>query len=277
MINMYKIGLVGYGHVGKAMHNIFGDWIKAIYDPYVEKPSNVESFNKKDAFNQVDLAIINVMTPENKDGDCNISIVDESVDWLVKTGCPLILVKSTVIPGTIDSLKQKHNFSHIVFSPEYFGESKYFMPKEWSDPKAWPFHIFGGDEKDTAKCVEFFKPIFNPRTFYYQIDAKTAELIKYAENAWGATKVIWANEFFDICKALGVNFDKMREGWALDPRVEKMHTSVYEKNRGFGGKCFPKDIKAIIKKSQQAGYDPKFLKEVWNSNVRFRKEGKIIE
>lgn len=262
----YSIGIIGYGHVGHGMHYIFGDWIKAIYDPYVEAPEGIE--NSKEAVNKCDLSIVCTFTKENEDGSCDTSLVDESVGW---ADTPVVLIKSAVIPGTTDNLKFKYG-KRVVVSPEYFGESRYFMPEEWRDPKAWPFQIFGGDKEDTAYCVQVFKPVFNPRTFWYQTDAKTAEVVKYAENIWGATKVTWANEFYEICKTLGVNFDEMREGWALDPRVEKMHTSVFERSRGFGGKCYPKDLKALIRDVQGKGYDPKFLKEVWNSNCRFRGE-----
>lgn len=266
----YTIGIVGYGHVGKAMHRIFDDWVKAVYDPFVEAPDgkggNIP--NSKEAVNQCDLGIICTFTKENEDGSCDTSLVEESAAWMQN---PVILIKSAVIPGTVDKIKQAYA-KRVVVSPEYFGESRYFVPEEWSNPKAWPFQIFGGEPQDTAYCVQVFKPIFSPRTFYYQIDAKTAELIKYAENIWGATKVTWANEFFEICQALGVNFDLMREGWALDPRVEKMHTSVFERSRGFGGKCYPKDLKALIRVCEENGYNPEFLKEVWNSNCRFRKE-----
>lgn len=277
----YSVGIVGYGWVGRAMHTIFGDWVKAVYDPYLN-PNDEEELlikqgvtNSKEAVNTCDLAIVCVFTKENEDGSCDTSIVDESVAWIES---PVILIKSAVIPGTVDKLKEKYPVKRIVVSPEYFGESKYFLPEEWHNPKAWPFQIFGGDPEDTAYCVSVFKPLFNPRTFYYQVPAKTAELIKYAENLWGATKVTWANEFFEICQTLGVNFDEMREGWALDPRVEKMHTSVFERARGFGGKCYPKDLKALIRECQKNGYEPKFLIEVWNSNCRFRgEEDKMIK
>lgn len=269
----YSIGIIGYGWVGKAMHEIFGDMVKAIYDPFLTDIYSTDKEappipNSKWAVNNCDLAIVCVWTGTNEDGSCDTSIVESSIEWCES---PVILIKSAIEPGTVDKLKEKYK-KRIVVSPEYFGESRYYMPEEWSNPKAWPFQIFGGDLEDTAYCVSVFKPVFNPRTFYYQIPAKTAELIKYAENIWGATKVTWANEFFDICKVLGVNFDQMREGWGLDPRVEKMHTSVFERARGFAGKCYPKDLMGLIKASEKAGYNPKFLKEVWNSNCRFRGE-----
>ncbi len=257
----YKVSIIGFGHVGKAMKLIFDDWVTAIRDPMIEESASISQVNK------TDVAFICVPTPMNKDGSCDVSIVEDVASQI---NPPLIIIKSTIEPGTTDNLRLKYK-KNIVFSPEYFGESSYYIPPEWA-PKGWPFHIFGGDKKDTAKCVEIFKPKFSPRTFYYQTDAKTAEIIKYMENVWGAMKVTFANEFYEACKYLGANFDEVREGWALDPRVEKMHTAVYENSRGFGGKCFPKDLMAFIRSCESAGYDPKLLKEIWNSNARFRGE-----
>ena len=265
-MNNYTIGIVGYGHVGRAMHKLFDEWVKAIYDPFVEIPDGVGK--SQVLVNACDLAIVCVMTKENGDGSCDLSIVEETIKWLQ---APVILIKSAVVPGTADHLKQLTG-KRIVVSPEYFGEWKYFMPEEWREPRAWPFQIFGGDPKDTAYCVEVFKPLFSPRTTYMQVDAKTAELTKYMENIWGAMKVTWANEFYEIAQAMGIDFNVLRECWALDPRVDKMHTAVYPKDRGFGGKCFPKDLRALINASRKAGYEPELLVEIDKSNQRFRKK-----
>ena len=92
------------------------------------------------------------------------------------------------------------------------------------------------------------------------------------ENSYLATKVTFVNEMYEICQKLGANWIKVREGWALDPRVERSHTAVFKNNRGFGGKCLPKDISALIAISKRNNYQPKFLQEVVKSNARFRRE-----
>jgi len=76
---------------------------------------------------------------------------------------------------------------------------------------------------------------------------------------------------YNICEAFGADWQAAREGWLLDPRVGRMHTAVFRQNRGFSGKCYPKDTKALIQAAKQAGYNPKFLEEMVRSNKRFRK------
>lgn len=269
---MKTISIFGFGHVGRAMYELFRDQVTAIIDPAanigsvmpgvhreittaptlprVYLPMNVD-VNDLEAAQKTDFVFICVPTPSNTDGSCDVSIVENAVDKLLTN--QIGIIKSTVTPGTTKRLTHLSG-KWLVFSPEYFGESKYYLPPEWA-PRAWPFHIFGGPKILTSQCVELFKPLFNPRTFYAQTNWITAEMTKYMENTWGAMKVTWANEWFDICEAFGANYDEVRELWALDPRVEKMHTSVFEDSRGYGGKCFPKDVKAIIAAAKEKGID----------------------
>src|SRR5581483_6667946 len=131
---MGKVAIIGYGHVGKSMHKIFPDAF--IYDPFIEEYQDTQRLINKEC----DLAIICVWTGSNKDGSCDTSIVESSVAWL-KT--PLILIKSTVEPGTTNRLKQEYK-KRICFSPEYFGEFSYWTPTDWS-PEGWPYMVIGGN------------------------------------------------------------------------------------------------------------------------------------
>ena len=100
--------------------------------------------------------------------------------------------------------------------------------------------------------------------------ALEAEFVKYFENMWGATKVIFANTLRDICEKAGANWHLVREGWIDDPRVEPMHTAVFKDKRGFSGKCFPKDTTALIAYSKEVlGYDPLVLEAVIKANEDF--------
>lgn len=257
---MKTVAIIGYGHVGKAMHKVFPDAV--LYDP-----SHGQS--DKQIVNQCDLAIICTPTPSKEDGSCDTSIVEETVSWL-KT--PLILIKSTVPPGTTDLLKKKYK-KRICMSPEYYGESNYWLPEEWSSVKGWPFIIIGGDKNDADEIAQLFVNVLGPKKTYALTDAKTAELTKYMENVWGAMKVTFANEFYQIAQTFGVSYIELRELWALDPRVEKLHTAVFDA-RGFGGKCFPKDLSALIQSTKKQGYEPEFLAAIEKSNRRFRKLNK---
>ena len=106
---------------------------------------------------------------------------------------------------------------------------------------------------------------------YRQTDATTAEIVKYWENTFYALKVTFVNEMYEICKAFGVDFYEARDLWILDPRLNPMHTMVFEHNRGFGGKCFPKDVNALVQASKKAGYSPKLLETMLKVNEKFRK------
>ena len=263
-----KIGIVGYGYVGKGIYNLFKDKYDCYaYDPNCTMPFDI--FSSKDEINECDLAVICVPTPMSKDNACDISIVEETVKWL-KT--PVILIKSTIEPGTTDYLKEKYK-KRIIFSPEYMGEGKYWSPYKFdTDMKECPFVILGGDRKDTEYILDLMFPILGPTKQYRQCLAKEAEVVKYMENTYFGVKVTFANEMYNICQALGVNYYEVRDLWSLDPRVDRMHTGIFKDNRGFDGKCLPKDLNALIKASEKAGYEPKFFKQMLKSNDEYRND-----
>ena len=190
----------------------------------------------------------------------------EEVISKIKT--PLIMIKSAVVPGTINKLK-KETGKHIVVSPEYTGESKYHNPI-YKTMTETPFHIVGGDPEDVRGVFEILEPIAGPYCTYYSCTAVEAELIKYMENSFLATKVAFVNQFYDLAAVFDADWHKVREGWLLDERIERGFSSVFSDNRGFGGKCLPKDILAIIKAAEKAGYDAGILKAIleYNNNVR---------
>lgn len=262
---MKKIAIIGYGYVGSAYHKLFPEAV--IYDP-------AKGYKNKKEVNLCDLAIVCVPTPSKPDGSCDTSIVEKTVSWL-KT--PLILIKSTIPPGTTKKLKKKYK-KRICHSPEYIGEGKYYVPP-WKYPhpsevQHHTFMIIGGDPKDREEIISIFLPVLGPDKFYFQVDETTSELIKYMENAWGATKVTFCNEFYEIAKRFNVDYNLLREGFLLDSRVERMHTAVFKDKRGFGGKCFPKDLNALVRFSEKAGYEPKLIKQVLKSNEEFVKKNK---
>ncbi len=258
-----RVAIIGFGHVGAAYYKMFPDAV--IYDPYKSVNNDPYSrFDDKRSVNHCDLAIICVPTPMSEDGSCDISEVENTLKW-IKT--PLILMKSTVPPGTTDYLKKKYK-KRVVFSPEYVGESSYWSPYNWSAVEE-PFVICGGDKKDTSEILDFFIAKGGPTKRYIQSDALTAELCKYMENVFYATKVTFCNEFFEIAKHIGVDYNELRELWLADPRIHKMHTVVFKDKRGFDGKCLPKDTNALIKASEKAGYVPKLIKQVIDSNNDF--------
>lgn len=265
MLQTQKIGIIGSeGYVGKVMINFFKDHYEVIgRDPSLRTKSATQ-----EEINKCDLAVICVPTEMKEDGNCNVSIVEECVNW-IKT--PVIWIRSTVCPGTTNRLIKKYD-KRIVFSPEYAGEGKYWMPwKFHTDEKEVPFFILGGNPVDTQYILDLIVPIAGPTKHYRQMGALEAEVAKYMENIYFAMKVTFANEMRKACDALGANYWIARDGWALDPRVDKMHTAVFPNKVGFSGRCLPKDLMGFIKACEKHHYNPLFLKEIWNSNERFQK------
>jgi UDPglucose 6-dehydrogenase len=258
------IGIVGHGFVGQAMGRLFGEQVKAIVDP-------AKGFDQD--LSCCDVVIVCVPTPACYDGSCNTSIVWEVCSELNnELNNSFVIIKSTVAPGTTAQLNSDFGERH-VFSPEFLGESAYFLPPwrypDKGDASMHPVFIAGGPRELTKKAVDLFAARMGPAASYMQTDSTTAEVVKYMVNCWGATKVTWANEMSEACDALGVDYREARELWGMTGFADKMYTLVMGK--GFGGKCFPKDLGAFISSCLKAGYSPKLLEAVrWSNSRRVR-------
>ena len=270
-----KIGVIGYGYVGKAMASFYSSRYDIhVFDKHLQIDGDqIDGFtfysDEKEFVKNIDVGVVCVPTPRGDDGSCDTSIVESVLDWLV---ADLIIIKSTVPIGFTDSMKQKLN-KNIVFSPEYCGESKYWTPYEFhTQVVETPFFVFGGDPKDTSMAVDLYLPIAGPVKRYIQTKAKTAEMAKYMENTFYATKITFCNEMYDICESMGIDWNESREIWLADPRINPMHTAVFKKDRGFGGKCLPKDLSAMISISEKNNTESFLLKAVQKSNENLRKK-----
>ena len=138
--------------------------------------------------------------------------------------------------------------------------------------KETPFYIFGGDKDVCSRVDDLFLPVTGPCKRYIISDSTTAEMAKYMENAFYATKIAFCNELYDICKASDVDWNEVRELWLADPRINPMHTAVFKDKRGFGGKCLPKDISALSKIAEKVGVQSDLLKGVLSSNSKVRED-----
>lgn len=247
------------GVVGRGMYDLLKNHYELV---------SYDIGGSKDEVNSCDLAMICVPTPMGEGGKVNISIVEDCVSWLET---PLILIKSTIPPGTTTMLCEKYN-KKVHFSPEYMGESSYFTPYwKYPDPTRAETHTFvivGGEK--ASEILNIFMKCMSVDTHYVIATPEEAELAKYMENTFFATKVAFCNEFYDIAKAFGVDYKRLRELWLLDSRINPNHTLVFEDNRGFGGKCYPKDVNGIVRASEEVGYEPLLVKAVLKSNEKTR-------
>jgi UDPglucose 6-dehydrogenase len=259
-----KIGIVGYGVVGKAQSEFWGKDNCIIHDPS-------QGFKNRALINkECDIAFVCVPTPMKEDGSCDLSIVEESVKWLET---PIIVIRSTVVPGTCARLTVENRMDgdkekNIVFEPEYLGET---IHHPYLDLRKRPFVILGGMPGPTRALIMYMQKFMHPDTKFFQTDWNTAELVKYMENSWLATKVTFCNEFYEIASIIGVDYNELRELWLADERINRSHTFVYPDKRGFSGKCLPKDLNAIVTKLGELGYEAKFIKDVLENNERIKK------
>ncbi len=233
-----SVAIYGFGYVGKGMQRMFPD--AAIYDPG-------QGFtDEAGACNRADLHIICVPTPSNEAGECDTRIVEEVVESIAPG--ELILIKSTVPPGTTHRLAVKGLGRRIVFSPEYMGEGGYYVPPNFphpTDSASHGFMILGGLAKDCAEIADIFVRVMGPATRFRFMASREAETVKYFENAYLALKVVFVNELRRFCEDIGINYHTVREGWLDDPRVGLSHSAAFKGKRFFDGKCLPKDLAAL--------------------------------
>jgi len=229
-----SILLIGYGWVGQFIGQYFPQ------ADYVEETNivrRVKNNRKVTAKKHYRFAFISVPTPMLPSGRCDTSIVEAVVKKWAKR-VDYFCLKSTVEIGTTDYLAKKYSVK-ICMSPEYLGET---VGHPLTEPKRDTFIILGGKPTVTKAFAELWTLATNSYTKIYQVSAKTAELCKLMENSFLATKVIFVNEFFDLAEAEGIDYNTLREIWLADPRISRSHTYVFRHNRGFSGKCLPKDL-----------------------------------
>jgi len=261
-----QVAIIGYGFVGKAMHQLFPEAL--IYNGE-KHPVKVLIGKKKKILtyrdlNQADVAFVCVPTPTKTDGHCDISLVEGVV---AKLSTPLIILRSTVAPGTTDYLKKKYR-KHLVFCPEYVGET---TDHPLLNEKSRTFLILGGEKKDTNRAIELFQEVYNASIKIRQMTALEAEVVKYLENRHIAFTVAECNEAYDLCRALGVDYHNIREAvFQDDPRMSPYWTFVYPDNRGFESKCIPKDIEAIAALARDKGVPLTITEKILEVNKKWR-------
>lgn len=243
---MKNVLIIGYGVVG---HNLAKDLEKLnpdIIDKYKE------GVTTKVAGKHYDIAFICVDTPYiYGKSTCDTT---EVVNALHENDADIYVFKSTILPGTVDKLA-KETGKKIVFSPEYYGGTQHCNNFDFN------FTILGGDRESCKEVIQVLQGIYDARHTFHITDAKTAELTKYMENSWLATKVSFCQQFYNIAEELRVDYEELRECFLLDPRVNRAHTFVYRDHPFWDSHCLNKDVPAIAD-----AYDAPLLKAVIDFN-----------
>lgn len=249
-----NVTIVGYGWVGKSVHKLFPD-------AYIYKPS----MGDKKRANQGDVAFVCVPTPSVDEGKLDMSIVEECVAWCE---CPLIVIRSTVNPGTCDYLSKKYN-KRIIMQPEYLGETP---EHPLLDEKNTPFMIIGGKPEERRSLIDLYTTVYNANVKIRQVTAYEAEVIKLSENRAISFKVAQCQELYDVCEKAGIDYYTIRDAvYGDDPRFDLWWTFVYPDKRGFRSKCLPKDVYGWCAWAESLGYNPEITRAILNRNSKWIK------
>jgi len=246
-----QVAIIGYGWVGQAMHKLFPAAI--IYDI-------IGCNDDRGAVNRAEVAFCCVPTPNRCDGSLDTSIVEDVVEWCT---CPLIVVRSTVNPGTCDYLAAKYG-RRIVHQPEYLGET---VAHPFADMKARPFLVIGGEAKDRRALINLYATVYNANVTIRQLSNLEAEVVKLSENRAIAFKVAQCQELYDACEAAGVDYYAIREVvYGDDPRFTLWFSFVYPDKRGMQSKCIPKDVLAWKSWAESVGASASITREILRRN-----------
>ncbi len=291
-----KIAVVGTGYVGLVTGTCFAETgndvicvdidaekvekmkngVVPIYEPHLDvlfdrniKEGRLKfTTNLEEAIKEAKIIFLALPTPPGEDGSADLSYVLGVAEQLGKiiTDYKLIVDKSTVPVGTAEKVhaalakNAKVEFD-VVSNPEFLREG--FAVDDFMKPD----RVVIGTSSEKAKKImgDLYKPFVRQGNPIIFMDERSAELTKYAANAFLATKITFMNEIANMCERLGANVDMVRIGIGSDDRIGKRFLFP---GIGYGGSCFPKDVQALAKSAQEVNYDFKILKSVMDVNEK---------
>ena len=296
---MIRVAIIGLGFVGLSFASFLGsknvsvigvdsnkkkieclrEGIPDFYEPkleyYLKKGmKNIIFTSKIDEITfQSDFIFITVGTPLNKLNEINLEFIKSVISSISKKlkynkTKPTIIVKSTVVPGTLNFIKkllEKYKNKEgidfeLLSNPEFLREGSAI--KDTKNPHV--VVVGGNNIKSRKKLINFYKKIYPKNQDYVETNTITAEMIKYANNAFLATKITFINSMANMCQKIpDTNVDDIAKVMGMDPRISHLFLNA---GPGFGGSCFPKDLQALIAYSKNIGYSPKLLETVQNCN-----------
>jgi UDPglucose 6-dehydrogenase len=297
-----KIGVVGLGFVGLSLTSVLAskgydvvgididkekcnkisNGISPFFEPELEKvlqnglKKKLKISNNFSLINDYDFLFVTVGTPQNANGSIDLSIIKKAVstigeNLLKNKKKPIILIKSTIIPGTMERvilpiLEKKSNKKAgkdfgLISNPEFLQESSAIRDTEF--PHAV---VLGGNQTVFMKKAKKIFTKLHPNVPIIITNHQTAEMIKYANNSFLATKISFINQLSNICQKIpGANIDDIAKTIGLDPRIGKLFLNA---GPGYGGSCLPKDIKALINFANISGINPTLLNAVEEVNAK---------
>ncbi len=253
--------------------------IVPIYEPGLEEliKANVSegrlsfSADLTSAVQKSEVCFIAVGTPQDEDGSADLKYVFEVAKSIAvaMNGYKVIVDKSTVPVGTAEKvteiIKQHTKFDFdVVSNPEFLKQGNAV------DDFLYPDRVVIGSNSDRATQImqEIYTPFLRTANRIVLMDVKSAEMTKYAANSFLATKISFMNEIANLCEKIGADAEMVRIGISTDTRIGNKFLFP---GLGYGGSCFPKDVKALIKTGEENGCDMTIIKAADNTNKKQRK------
>ena len=262
-VRQFNIGIIGYGIVGQAVQYGFSRANVHIYDKYKDTES------LEDVVRVSEFLFVCLPTPTMADETgIDLSIVDQAVAKIAKVASgtdKIVILKSTITPGMTKKYIKKYPKLLFCFNPEFLRESSFL-----SDFVNTDRIVIGTESDDVFRRVSSLFQSISPNVPIYYTDPTTAEMVKYMANCYLATKVIFANEMYDICEKVEVKYEEVKKMVVADSRIKDTHLDVTTV-RGFGGKCFPKNLLSLRALAKSKGVDTSILDAVWKKNLKLRK------
>ena len=297
-----KIGIIGLGFVGLSLTSVLAskgydvigidtdnekcskiiNGISPFFEPELEKvlqnglKKKLQIENNFSLINTCDFIFVTVGTPQKSNGSIDLSKIKKAISTIAENLLkndkkPIIIIKSTVIPGTtkkviLPILEKKLNKKNgkgfgLISNPEFLQESNAI--KDTKFPHAV---VLGGDQTEFMKKTKKLFMKLHPNIPIIITNHQTAEMIKYANNSFLATKISFINQLSNICQKIpGANIDDIGATMGLDPRIGKLFLNA---GPGYGGSCLPKDMKALINFASISGINPTLLNAVEEVNTK---------
>ena len=307
IMSMKKVTIIGLGFVGLSLIsflsskriNVIGidankekieilkkgipDFFEPELKEYLNKGKKFQKFFTKIDTKTInsDLIFITVGTPINNQNKINLEFIKSVTKSISQnlngiSSKPSIILKSTVVPGTASKIvkpilekygnREKHDYE-ILSNPEFLREGSAM----YDTIRPHVIVVGGRNELSRKNLINFYKQVYPKQQKYVETNNTTAEMIKYANNAFLATKISFINSIANICQNIpGTNIDEISKVMGMDPRISSQFLRA---GPGYGGSCFPKDIQALISFSKSTGYKPELLEAVQHSN---KKQVKMI-
>ena len=264
------VGIVGNGFVGNALYQNLRDKVQCkVYD--VDRN---RSFNTLEEVVEQEFIFVCLPTPMRKDGSCDLSILEKFFEDIEEMDLNILeertfIIKSTVPIGTTKRLAEKHSLTWIVHNPEFLTARNAVH-----DFKVAQRTVLGGDSLLTNRVAKLYWGYiyYGQDPEIIQCSSDESEAIKYFSNTFLAYKVAYFNKVYDTCQKLGMDYKNVREGITKDRRIGTSHTKVpgIDRDRGFGGTCFPKDLSSLILQMEKHDLNADLLREVWKYNEEIR-------